>query len=110
MGLLCQRQFGPFDWVVPCGGCGAGHVGDDGHIRVRSLGTLGVAAGELADQRDVHSTDERNGACLGRHGSHHADKVRALLFVEDDGFHVGRIDDSVDDHELGVGIIGRDVT
>src|SRR5690606_5183613 len=44
--------------IVPGRSGGPGHVLVDDRIRVGRLHTLHVAAGELADQRDVHAAHE----------------------------------------------------
>jgi hypothetical protein len=84
----------------------AGHVQHDLGIRVHRLDALGIAAAELADQRNVHAADEADGAGLRGQRGHHADQVAALMLVEDHRLHVRRIDHHVDDGELGVGKVG----
>jgi hypothetical protein len=108
---LGAGELAPLHRVVPGGGRGAGHVGDDGRVGVHGLDALRVAAGELADQRDVHAAHEAHGARLARHRGGHADEVGAFVLLEEDREHVrmrGGVDEAVDRHELHVREVGRD--
>ncbi len=68
--------------VVPGRACGARHVDDHLGVRRDGLYALGVAAGEAADERDVHAADEADRVTLGGHGREHADEVGAFVFLE----------------------------
>mmetsp|Transcript_6100 Transcript_6100/g.7497 ORF Transcript_6100/g.7497 Transcript_6100/m.7497 type:complete len:283 (+) Transcript_6100:348-1196(+) len=107
---LCLGQLGALDRVVPCCRGGAGHVGDHGGVRVHGFYAFSVAAGELADQRDVHAADETNGAGLGCLGCQHANQIRAFVLVEDNRADVRCINNHVDDDEFGVRIITGNLT
>ena len=73
------------------------------------LGALDIAAGEAADQRDVHAADEADLAGLRRHGRQHPDQERALLLLEDDGAHVLHVHHAVDDGEPVLRILHGDL-
>jgi hypothetical protein len=77
-------------------------------VRVGGHDAALVAAGELADQRNVHAADEADRAGLGCLGGHHADEVGAFLLLVDHRTDVRLVDDHVDDREIGVGILGGD--
>src|SRR3546814_4243996 len=66
------------------------------------LGALLIAAGELADQRDVHAADEADLAGLRLHGGDHADQEGALMLLEHDGAHIGQLDHGIDDGKAGI--------
>jgi hypothetical protein len=70
---------------------------------------LAVAAGEGADQRDVHAADEADLARLGGHGGGDADQVGAFLFLEQDRVHVLAGGVTVDQDEVHVREFGRDL-
>src|SRR3546814_9331698 len=57
--------------VVPGGRRGAGHVLEHLGVGAGVLHALHVAAGEAADQRDVHAADEADLAGLRRHRRQH---------------------------------------
>ena len=69
-------------------------------LRIDRLDALHIAAGEFADQRDVHAADEADLLGLRRHRGEHADEVGALLLLEHDRADVRLVDDHVDDGEL----------
>ena len=69
-------------------------------IGLGGLHALRIAAGELADQRNVHAADEADLAGLGGHAGQHADEVGAFMLLEHDGLHVRQVDHHVDDGEL----------
>ena len=96
-------ELAAFDRVVPGGGRGAGHVGDDFVAALRILDALGIAAFEGRDQRNIHAADETDLAGLGRLSRDHAHQERAFLRFEHHGLDVGLVDDRVDDRKLGVG-------
>ena len=62
-----------------------GHVLKDVDVRIDVFRAFHVAQRELADERDVHPTDEADLAGLRRHGGRHADKEGALVLLEDHG-------------------------
>ena len=68
-----------------------------------------IAAGELADQRNIHAAYKAHGPGLGGHRRHHAHEVRPLLFGEDHRFHVRLIDNHVNDREFGVREVRRNL-
>src|SRR3546814_5435583 len=70
--------------VVPGRWRRAGHVLHHFDVAADVLGALLVAAGELADQRDVHAADEADLAALRLHGRDHADQEGAFVLLEDE--------------------------
>jgi hypothetical protein len=70
---------------------------------------LAVAAGEGADQRDVHAADEADLARLGGHGGGDAGQVGAFLFLEQDRVHVLAGGVTVDQDEVHGRELGRDL-
>ena len=73
------------------------------------LDAADVAAGETADQRNVHAADEADLAGLGGECREHADEIAALMLLEHDRGDIRRFDDHVDDGELRVGEFRRDL-
>src|SRR5918997_1696078 len=67
------------------GGAHLRHVLEHLGLAVAGLDTLDVAAGEAADQRDVHAADEADLVGLGGERGEKADQVGALVLLEGDG-------------------------
>jgi hypothetical protein len=66
-------------WITSVG---AGHVLDHLGARLSRLGTLHIAAGEFADQRDIHAADKPDLAGgRGQRGGD-ADQIAALMLLE----------------------------
>ena len=105
---LAARQLAAAARVVPGGRRRAGHVLVHLHIRVGIVHALLIAAGELADQRDVHAADKTDLSGLRGHGCQDAHQERALMLLEDDRLNVRQIDHTVDQRELGVGELPGD--
>src|SRR5581483_10132648 len=66
-------------------------------LRVCVLDALLEAARELANERDVHATDEADLAALRRHRGEKADQERALMLLEQHRLHVRKAHDAVDE-------------
>ncbi len=75
---LALGELGAAARIVPGGGRGAGHVGDQLGLGIGVLDALLEAALEAADQRDVHAADEADLAALGRQRGQHADQEGSL--------------------------------
>jgi hypothetical protein len=73
------------------------------------LDALDVAAGEFADERDIHAADKADLAGFRGHRREQADEIGALMLLEDDRLHVRQFDDHVDDREFQVRELGRDL-
>src|SRR3546814_1440736 len=71
------------------------------HVLVDAARALDVAAGEPADERDVHAADEADDAGLGSHGRQHTHHIRPFLLAKQDGLHVGRLHHRIDDGKAG---------
>ena len=112
VGAAIELRFGELaalHRIVPGGAGRAGHVLEHLGVRLHRLDAADIAAGELADERNVHAADEADLAGLRRQRGEHADEVAALLFLEHDGGDVRLVDDHVDDGELGVRELGCDL-
>ncbi len=71
--------------------------------------SLEIAAGEPADQRDVHAAHEADLVTARRHRGEGTDEKRALVLLEHDGLHIREIDDHIDDGEAHVRKLGGDL-
>src|SRR3546814_19667702 len=78
---LALGELGATRRIVPRGRRGAGHVLHHLDVAADVLGALLIAAGELADQRDVHAADEDALAGLRLHGGEHADMAGAPMLL-----------------------------
>ena len=109
LGHLALGDFAALDGVVPGSTRVARHVLEDGGVGLGGLDALGIAAGELADQRNVHAADEADLAGLRRHAGQHADEVGAFMLLEHDGLDVRQVHHHVDDGEFQFGIFLGDL-
>ena len=98
---LALGEFAALHRIVPGRARGAGHVLEHLGVLLGVFHALDVAAGELADERDVHAAHEADLAGLGSLGRQQTDQERALMLLEHDRLHVRLLDDGVDDRELG---------
>ena len=109
LGHLALGDLAALDGVVPGGTGVTGHVLEDHGVGLRGLDALGIAAAELADQRNVHAADEADLAGLRRHAGEKPRKVGALVLLEHDRLDVGLVDHHVDDGEFQVRIFLGDL-
>src|SRR6476469_7387513 len=76
---LALGEFGAFGRITPGGGGRAGHVLEHLGLRIYVMHALGVAEGELADERNVHAADETDLAGAGGERGRHAAEEGGLL-------------------------------